>query len=215
MEESQDRRVLEQGQGASMNRIPREQAIEMATPLLILMTSLGIRHEICGSIRRNMPDCKDADILVEGSNLQAMGLTDEVLKSIPGMGEIRWGGPVKLSFFVNDFPMDIKAVPQESWGCGLLHHTGNMTFNVVCRTHAKRKGMKLNEYGLWKHNEVPAGADGIIDPTWIIDTEWVFACDCSKELEPLKMLFREESAIGLAENPSMRQFEPWGKKKPV
>ena len=35
----------------------------------------------------------------------------------------------------------------------MLHHTGSKTFNIKIRVHAKKMGLKLNQYGIFKSNK--------------------------------------------------------------
>jgi DNA polymerase (family 10) len=53
---------------------------------------------------------------------------------------------------VNDgfIHVDINYCEDQYWAYGLLHHTGDMQFNIVIRRFAKQHGYKLNQYGLWR-----------------------------------------------------------------
>jgi DNA polymerase/3'-5' exonuclease PolX len=44
--------------------------------------------------------------------------------------------------------IDIKVVPLESWGTGLLHYTGSDVFNEGVRAYLKKQGLSLSEYGI-------------------------------------------------------------------
>ena len=53
-------------------------------------------------------------------------------------------------------------MPMPSEASAFLAFTGDTQFNLDCRTHAKRKGMHLNEYGLWRpklHDISPTQTD--------------------------------------------------------
>ena len=45
--------------------------------------------------------------------------------------------------------VDVRAVPQESYGAALLYFTGSKAHNIALRNVAVRRGWKLNEYGLF------------------------------------------------------------------
>ena len=44
---------------------------------------------------------------------------------------------------------DIRVLPPESWGAGLLYFTGSKNYNIEMRKIAIKKGYKLSEYGLF------------------------------------------------------------------
>jgi DNA polymerase (family 10) len=46
--------------------------------------------------------------------------------------------------------VDLKVVPDASWGAALMYFTGSKEHNVKLRERAQRMGMTLNEYGLFK-----------------------------------------------------------------
>ena len=95
------------------------------------------------------------DILIE---------TDDPSKSIEYFArgdevrEVIQKGDLKASVKVdNNFQVDVRVVPSESWGAALLYFTGSKTHNIELRTMAIRKGLKLNEYGLFKGEAMVAG----------------------------------------------------------
>ncbi len=68
-------------------------------------------------------------------------------------------GDTKISFmiFPDNLQVDIRLVPQESYGAALLYFTGSKDFNVKMRRDAITQGYLLNEYGLMKQGEYVAG----------------------------------------------------------
>jgi len=89
----------------------------------------------------------DIDIIVgvdgmtaaEGMRQDVEGLLDDVIMS----------GPTKISGIKDRRQVDVRIVPIEDYGALLLHATGPASFNVHCRKLAMKKGMTLNEYGLF------------------------------------------------------------------
>jgi len=52
--------------------------------------------------------------------------------------------------------VDLRVVPEESYGAALHYFTGSKEHNVALRDRAKRQGWKLNEYGLFAGDKVLA-----------------------------------------------------------
>ena len=54
--------------------------------------------------------------------------------------------------------VDVRAVPEESYGAALLYFTGSKSHNIALRGLANQHGWKLNEYGLFSGKRRIAGA---------------------------------------------------------
>ena len=113
--------------------------------------------EVAGSFRREAPTVGDLDILVTG-DLD----NDRFLKAVrSAFGEITvlGSGETKISFvlFPQNLQVDIRFLPEESYGAALLYFTGSKDFNVMMRKKAIEKGYLLNEYALFKDGEYVAG----------------------------------------------------------
>ena len=116
--------------------------------------------EAAGSLRRGRETIGDLDILVTGSGAGAAlahivghPKTQEVL----GRGENK----ASVSFGLERLQVDVRALPHESFGAAMQYFTGSKEHNVVVRTNALKRGLTLNEYGLFTvdANERVAGAD--------------------------------------------------------
>jgi DNA polymerase (family 10) len=109
------------------------------------------RYEIAGSFRRRKETIGDFDVLIETNDpenaIKLFTKQDEV-KEILAAGESK--ASVKLQ---NNFQVDARVISGESWGAALLYFTGSKSHNVELRTIAIRKGLRLNEYGLYKADE--------------------------------------------------------------
>jgi DNA polymerase IV len=46
--------------------------------------------------------------------------------------------------------IDFLLVPDTEWGAALIYFTGNDVFNRSIRLLASKKGMRLNQHGLWR-----------------------------------------------------------------
>ena len=82
----------------------------------------------------------------------------EFFTHLPSVVKI-WGvGDTKASVATKyGFDMDLRIVPQASFGAALQYFTGNKAHNIRIRKIAQEKGLKLNEYGLFKGRKMIAG----------------------------------------------------------
>ena len=108
-----------------------------------------------GSLRRRKETIGDADILVISSKPQII-INNFV--SLPGVVKI-WGkGLTKASVRLRDgFDVDLRVLKKGSFGSALQYFTGSKEHNIVLRKIAIEKGMKLNEYGLFRGEKMIAG----------------------------------------------------------
>ena len=100
-----------------------------------------------GSLRRGCETCGDLDILAAGAPASIMDaftsyrLVERVLAHGDTRSSVRlWGG----------FQADLRVVPRESLGAALQYFTGSKAHNIVLRDRAIQRGLKLNEYGLYR-----------------------------------------------------------------
>ncbi len=108
-----------------------------------------------GSIRRGKETIGDVDFLVISSNPKK---TMDYFVMLPGVEKV-WGkGGTKASVRMRDgFDMDLRIVPERSYGSALQYFTGSKEHNVATRRIAINKGLKLSEYGLFKGPKIIAG----------------------------------------------------------
>ncbi len=108
-----------------------------------------------GSVRRRKETIGDVDILATSSNPKKI---IDYFVSMPGVIKI-WGkGPTKASIRLNEgFDADLRILPEKQFGSGLQYFTGSKEHNIVLRKIAIDKGLKLNEYGLFRGSKMIAG----------------------------------------------------------
>jgi DNA polymerase (family X) len=106
------------------------------------------RIEIAGSLRRMRETIGDVDLLVASSD--PAGVMDEFVSA--GIVEgILANGDTKSSVLTRaGLQVDLRVVPLESWGAAMVYFTGSKAHNIRIREMAVRKGLKLNEYGLYR-----------------------------------------------------------------
>ncbi|HRS47887.1 MAG TPA: DNA polymerase/3'-5' exonuclease PolX [Candidatus Paceibacterota bacterium] len=104
--------------------------------------------EIAGSIRRFKETIGDIDILAVSSN--PIELMNRFI-SLENVAEVYMKGKTKSALrLIKGIDVDLRIVPLKSWGSALNYFTGSKEHNIALREIAKSKGLKLNEYGLFK-----------------------------------------------------------------
>ncbi len=108
----------------------------------------GSAVEVCGSIRRRKEIVRDIDILVGGGDAQHISL---FFASLPEVEDVIVSGETKTSCRLKSgIGTDLRVVSEEQFPYALMYFTGSKEHNVKLRGIAKKKGLKLNEYGLFK-----------------------------------------------------------------
>ncbi len=104
--------------------------------------------EFAGSYRRGRETVGDIDILVDSEDHEAV--MDQFAK-FPALSSVIVRGETKMSIRVDDqFQVDLRVVPRESFGAALQYFTGSKEHNVAIRSRARKLGMTVNEYGVAK-----------------------------------------------------------------
>ena len=114
-----------------------------------------VRCEAAGSCRRRRETCGDLDVLAICSDpappmdrLAAHPLVASVLQRGETKQRVR---------LVSGIELDLRVVPEESFGAAMQYFTGSKEHNVVLRQRAKDLGLKINEYGVFRGDEAVAG----------------------------------------------------------
>jgi len=120
---------------------------------------------LAGSVRRKKETIGDVDILVV-SRPDGRGSPGEAAKNImdffvklDGVEKVWAKGGTKASIRMKEgFDVDLRIVPDKSYGSALQYFTGNVEHNIATRKIAIEKGLKLSEYGVFKGKKQIAGA---------------------------------------------------------
>jgi DNA polymerase (family X) len=108
-----------------------------------------------GSYRRGKETVGDLDFLVVAKDVAA---AMDRLADFNGVDSIIARGDTKMSLRLkNGVQVDLRAVQAESYGAALQYFTGSKEHNVVLRSRAKSRGLKINEYGVFRGEECIAG----------------------------------------------------------
>lgn len=110
---------------------------------------------VAGSYRRLKETVGDLDILVTCDDPAA---AMDRFVTFPHVARIIARGSTKTSVVTrSDIQADMRVVPEESFGAALQYFTGSQAHSVALRGMAIRKGLKLNEYGVFRDDERIAG----------------------------------------------------------
>ena len=109
-----------------------------------------------GSIRRMKETIGDIDYLVVCNDPEQV--IDFFVK-MPEVQEILGKGQAKAFVkLASGIDADLLVVPEESWGSALQYFTGSKEHSVQLRKMAISKGLRLNEWGVFKGGKSIAGA---------------------------------------------------------
>ncbi|MCX7591636.1 MAG: DNA polymerase/3'-5' exonuclease PolX [Kiritimatiellae bacterium] len=109
-----------------------------------------------GSYRRRLETVGDVDLLVTGVDapeIMKRFVTYEGVDTVLAQGETR--SSVKLR---SGLQVDLRVVPEESYGAALHYFTGSKAHNIAIRTRGVKLGLKINEYGIYKGQHRVGGA---------------------------------------------------------
>ncbi len=110
---------------------------------------------LAGSVRRRKETVGDGDILVISNK------PDKVMDffvAMPAVTHVHGKGSTKSSVKLETgMDVDLRVVPAESFGAALNYFTGSKDHNVALRRIAMDRGLKLNEYGVFRGDKAIAG----------------------------------------------------------
>jgi DNA polymerase (family 10) len=113
--------------------------------------------EWAGSLRRMKENIGDIDILATGPNKEKILQT---FTHLPEVKEVLASGETKASVIVEGgTQIDLRVVEEDSYGAALQYFTGSKGHNIHLRGIAKAKGIKINEYGVFKGKKKIAGKE--------------------------------------------------------
>jgi len=137
----------------SKERISLIEAYFMAQEVLEYMKK--VKHliediSIAGSLRRMKETIGDIDVLISAKKENWLKIHEHFTK-FPGLIEVLAKGETKSSIILESGrQVDLRTVEPSSWGAALQYFTGSKQHNIRIRDIAKEKGLKINEYGVFK-----------------------------------------------------------------
>ncbi len=113
------------------------------------------RVDIAGSFRRMRETVGDIDILVTAQ--EAGGVMDR-FTAYGDVKEVLASGPTRGSVVLKaGIQVDVRIIPEDSYGAALVYFTGSKAHNIAIRRIAQERGLKINEYGVFKADRCIAG----------------------------------------------------------
>jgi DNA polymerase (family 10) len=154
------------------SRVYFAEAQEPAETVLAALKKLPEVHEaeIAGSFRRRRETVGDLDVLVTASVSAA---PMDLVAAHPLVAQVLARGDTKLSVRLNSgLQMDVRVVPEESYGAALQYFTGSKAHNIAVRKRALDRGLKINEYGVFRGQTSVAGRTEA-DVYAAVDLPWI------------------------------------------
>lgn len=156
--------------------VGRHLASAATTQAGALVEYLAARHtaatfDVVGSLRRGADTIGDLDVLATGADASVM---DDFVGA-PGVERVLGHGETKSSVrLAGGLQADLRVVPVESRGAAMQYFTGSAAHNIELRDRAIKRGLRLNEYGLFTTEgetrvagETEAGIYEALDLPWI------------------------------------------------
>ena len=146
-----------ESRGATPQRFKLADAEQVAEPLLVYLRRIeGVKVVVvAGSYRRRRDTVGDLDILVTATRdakvMPAFVAYDAVAEVL---SEGRTRASVRLR---NGMQVDLRLVPEASYGAALYYFTGSRAHNIAVRRLAVARGLKVNEYGVHRDGRRIAG----------------------------------------------------------
>lgn len=133
------------------------QAEEIAAPLADYLEDVeGVKQlVVAGSFRRRRETVGDLDIVVTAKRDSAVMdrfTAYEEVEEVVSHGKTR--STVRLR---SGMQVDLRVVPEVSYGSALMYFTGSKAHNIALRKIAVDQGWKINEYGMFEDDERIAG----------------------------------------------------------
>jgi len=172
-------------------RIPRAEVAAHGTLVVNALSKIDPRCEatIMGSYRRGAPDSGDIDMLITRPDTPLPHLrslvVDTLVPSLLASGFLKialathrsssssdasgtkWHGASCLPGSTTWRRLDLLIVPEAEMGAALLYFTGNDIFNRSMRLLARKKGMRLNQRGLYKDVKRGRGGEKLNEGTLV------------------------------------------------
>ncbi|MGD0249456.1 MAG: helix-hairpin-helix domain-containing protein [Thermoplasmata archaeon] len=138
-------------------RVPIESAYPVAERIVRALRGRARNDvvEVAGSFRRRRETVGDLDILVTSEEPERVF---DTFSALPEVREVRLrGGTKETVLLTNGLQVDLRVVEPASFGAALQYFTGSKDHNVHLRTIARDRGLKINEYGVFRGEELIGG----------------------------------------------------------
>jgi DNA polymerase (family 10) len=151
--------AIEEGRVAAKEeqRVKLSVAEDVAESLLSYLWKVkGVKQvEAAGSYRRRQETIGDLDVLAvckRGKDVMDSFLDYEDVAHVVSSGETKSSVVLRSGLQV-----DLRVVPEVSYGAALAYFTGSKAHSIRIRKLGVGRGLKINEYGVFKRNKRVAG----------------------------------------------------------
>ncbi|MCW5619842.1 MAG: DNA polymerase/3'-5' exonuclease PolX [Burkholderiales bacterium] len=157
--EKTEHKILEALQRISgeERRLELALATQYAEPLAAYLRALPAVQsvEIAGSYRRMRETVGDIDmVVIADDHAQVM----DGLARYPGVREVAASGTTRATMLLDSgLQVDVRVVPHASSGAALVYFTGSKAHNIAIRRLGLERGLKINEYGVFRDEVQIAG----------------------------------------------------------
>ncbi|MDP2938293.1 MAG: DNA polymerase/3'-5' exonuclease PolX [Candidatus Omnitrophota bacterium] len=138
-------------------RMTLAQAMQVADEFISALKKLSEvkRISVAGSLRRQKETVRDIDILMISKKPKKIM---DVFTGLPDVAAVLAKGETKSSVRTkDDVQVDCRVEEEKSFGAALLYFTGSKNFNIRLRQLAIKRGLKINEYGVFRKNRFVCG----------------------------------------------------------
>ncbi len=191
---------------ASHNRL--DVALATAAPILDFLRQHEdvIRCSEAGSLRRRKEILHDIDFLVSS---KAPKQIIEDFTSNPYVVNVQAKGETKASVILHGgIQADLRVVDDKSFPFALAYFTGSKEHNIIMRRRAIQRGLRLNEYGLFRSTEETKDMALCVE---CFTEEDIFK---HLELDYIPPELREDQGeFDAAENGNIPRLVEWGEMK--
>jgi DNA polymerase (family 10) len=136
---------------ATRARMLRPKAERLLSGVLAWMDDAPglLEIHVAGSVRRCTETVGDVDLLARAEGDGAPVVAH--FAAFPGAARVEAAGGTKGSIVLRSgLQVDLRVIPTESWGAALHYFTGSKEHNVRIRQLAKRRGLKVSEWGVFR-----------------------------------------------------------------
>ncbi len=137
---------------SAQERIPLPEAFPMAEDVVehLREEKSLLNVSVAGSLRRMKETIGDIDILVSAERENWRRIHEHFVR-YPEVVKVLAKGETKSSIVLRSGrQVDLRTVEPLNWGAALQYFTGSKEHNIRIRDIAKEKGLKVNEYGVFR-----------------------------------------------------------------
>jgi DNA polymerase (family 10) len=153
-----EKMILEEiGREKKETRIKLNVAQEVASDIVSYLKKVkDVRNVIvAGSYRRKKETVADLDVLATCKDCSKVM---DAFVNYENVGKVIAKGKTRSTLMLRSgIQMDLRVVPEASHGAALHYFTGSKAHNIAIRTLGVKRGLRINEYGVFKGEKRIAG----------------------------------------------------------